>query len=124
MIARLALVFIVLAGCASDGSFAVRKAAKELNAGIVEYESGNYREAEKSLQFAVDDGLFKSDEIRARKYLAFIHCGAARETRCRNEFERILQLDRTFELSVAEAGHPSWGPLFRRLKAQTAMNRK
>jgi len=64
MIARLALVLIVLAGCASDSSFAVRKAAKELNAGIDEYESGNYREAEKSLQSAVDDGLFfKSDEI-------------------------------------------------------------
>lgn len=124
MIARFALALILLAGCATDGSFAVRKAAKDLNAGVVEYENGNYRAAEKSLQLALGEGLFKGDEIRARKYLAFIHCGAAREAKCRNEFQRIIELDRSFELSAAEAGHPSWGPLFRRVKAQNLGNRQ
>jgi Tfp pilus assembly protein PilF len=111
----LSFVFLVTA-CASE-NWAVRQAAKDLNAGIAQYENGNYRAAEKTLRLALEEGLFKSDEIRARKYLAFINCATARESICRGEFERILKLDPKFELTVAEAGHPAWGPVFRRVKA-------
>jgi Tfp pilus assembly protein PilF len=127
MFARLSLVFALFftAGCASKGPLAVGTAQKEMNLGIADYENGNYRDAEKSLQLAVNDGLFfKSDEIRARKYLAFIHCASARETKCRNEFKKILELDPGFELTIAEAGHPSWGPVFRRLKAPASGDRQ
>jgi hypothetical protein len=115
----LLLALLATAGCASNGSLTVTKAQKELTAGVTNYENGNYRDAEKSLQFAVNEGLFfKSDEIRARKYLAFIHCASARETKCRNEFKKILELNPSFELTIAEAGHPAWGPVFRKLKAE------
>ncbi|MGH8727022.1 MAG: TssQ family T6SS-associated lipoprotein [Burkholderiales bacterium] len=125
MFARLApvLAIIIATGCA--GALPTSQARQELNAGLSDYESGKYREAEKSLQFAVNEGLFfKDDEIRARKYLAFIHCASARQTKCRNEFKRILDLDPEFELTIAEAGHPAWGPVFRKLKAQTSGNRE
>ncbi len=117
MNARLALAIVLLLGACASENFAVRKAAKELNAGIIKYENGHYRDAEKSLRLALEEGLFLSDEIVARKYLAFIQCSTSRQAKCRDEFVRILELNPKFELTVAEAGHPAWGPVFRKVKA-------
>ncbi len=123
-----ALVFVViwLAGCSSApvrelglGKYAPRKAERELSAGISSYENGNYQLAAKRLQGALDAGLtFKSDQISAHKYLAFIYCTSERVRQCREEFKKALEIDPNFELSTAEAGHPIWGPVFSGLKAE------
>jgi hypothetical protein len=58
-----------------------------------------------------------SDKVAAHKYLAFMHCAQSREKQCRTEFRKALVLNPEFELTPAESGHPSWGPVFRSLKS-------
>ncbi|MBI2295732.1 MAG: TssQ family T6SS-associated lipoprotein [Betaproteobacteria bacterium] len=70
------------------------------------------------LQSALDAGLGKSDQVKAHKHLAFIHCSSGREPRCRDEFRKALAADPGFDLDPAEAGHPTWGPVFRSVKAR------
>lgn len=118
------LVFIT--GCASStmrnlglDTLAPRKAEQELSSGIKNYENGNYQTAARYMQNALNMGLtFKSDKITAHKYLAFVHCVSEREKQCREEFKKALTLDPNFELTTPEAGHPTWGPIFRGLKAE------
>lgn len=98
---------------------APRKAEQELSTGIKNYENGNYQTASKYMQNALSIGLtFKSDQIAAHKYLAFVYCVSEREKQCKEEFKKALDLDPAFELTTAEAGHPIWGPVFRGLKAE------
>lgn len=119
-------VMALLAGCASEpmrniglDKFSPRKAEQELSAGLRNYEDGNYKTASKSLQNALDAGLtFKSDQVTAHKYLAFIHCASDREKLCRDEFRKALELDPKFELTPAEEGHPVWGPAFRGVQVE------
>ncbi|MDA8255470.1 MAG: TssQ family T6SS-associated lipoprotein [Betaproteobacteria bacterium] len=96
---------------------ALRKAEQDLSSGIRAYEDGDYRNSARLLQNALSEGLFlKSDKVAAHKYLAFIHCAQAREKSCRGEFRKALELDPGFELTPAESGHPSWGPVFKSVK--------
>ena len=126
----ISLIFI--AGCASNtmrdlglDKLAPRKAEQELSTGIKNYENGNYQTASKYMQNALNIGLtFKSDQITAHKYLAFVHCVSEREKLCKEEFKKALELDPAFELTTAEAGHPIWGPIFRGLKAEQAPAKK
>lgn len=98
--------------------FAPRKAEQDLSLGIRAYEDGDYRSSARLLQGALsEDLLLNSDKVAAHKYLAFIHCAQSRERLCREEFRKALALDPKFELSPAEAGHPSWGPVFKSLKS-------
>ncbi len=91
----------------------------ELHAGVREYEDGNYREAQSRLQAALDAGLKnKADQVKAHKYLAFTYCVTGREAKCRDEFRKALEIDPAFDLTVAEAGHPTWGPVFRSVKGR------
>ncbi|MGE5320988.1 MAG: TssQ family T6SS-associated lipoprotein [Hyphomicrobiaceae bacterium] len=97
--------------------FAPRRAEQDLSSGIRAYENGDYRNSVRLLQNALsEDLLLKSDKVQAYKYLAFIHCAESREKLCREDFRQALALDPEFELSPAESGHPSWGPVFRSLK--------
>jgi len=122
---------VALSGCSSAplrevglDKLSPRKAEQELSTGIRSYEDGNYKNAARSLQTALDTGLtFKNDQIAAHKYLAFIHCAQEREKLCRDEFRTALELDPKFELSTAEAGHPVWGPVFRSVKAELPLSR-
>jgi Tfp pilus assembly protein PilF len=117
--AAIALVTLV-AGCAAGGGglFGKGNAEQSLNTGVQQYEDGNYQEAGKNLQAALDAGLSeKSDQVRAHKYLAFIACVSDREKQCRSEFLIALQLDPGFDLKPSEAGHPIWGPVFRSVKS-------
>lgn len=124
------LAALVLAGCAADpvrearntvrnlsNPFGKSQAQRTLEDGILDYEEGQYMSSARKLRVAIDEGLRPSDRITAHKYLAFISCVSNRESQCREEFRRALQLDARFELSPAEAGHPIWGPVFRNLKA-------
>jgi Tfp pilus assembly protein PilF len=89
----------------------------DLANGITQYEDGNYNESARLLQSSLDQGLSgKSDQIKAHKYLAFIHCASGRDARCRDEFRAALKIDPSFELAANEAGHPIWGPVFRSVK--------
>lgn len=94
------------------------KAQKELLSGIARYENGHYTAASRQLRSALAQGLESgSDEARAHKYLAFMHCVSGQKRQCRDEFRKALDADPAFDLTAAEAGHPTWGPLFRKLKA-------
>lgn len=100
---------------------ALRKAEQDLSAGIRAYEDGDYKNSARLLQSALAAGLFMgSDKVAAHKYLAFLHCAQSREKSCRDEFRKALELDPEFELSPAESGHPSWGPVFKTLKSDMA----
>lgn len=97
--------------------FALRKAEKDLSLGIRAYEDGDYRNSTRLLQSALASELFlTSDKVAAHKYLAFMHCAQAREKACRDEFRKALALNPDFQLTPAESGHPSWGPVFKSLK--------
>jgi hypothetical protein len=56
--------------------------------------------------------------VTANKYLAFISCVSGRDRQCRAYFRRALELNPSFELEPAEAGHPTWGPVFRNVKGR------
>jgi Tfp pilus assembly protein PilF len=94
------------------------KGVPDLANGIKQYEDANYSEAARLLQRSLDQGLGSDDQVKAHKYLAFIHCVSGREQRCRDEFRAALKIDPSFELAANEAGHPIWGPAFRSAKAR------
>lgn len=92
---------------------------QDLASGIKRYEDGNYGEASRLLRSSLHKGLSTtSNQVRAHKFLAFIHCVSGRDAQCRNEFRAALKIDPAFELAANEAGHPTWGPVFRSVKAQ------
>jgi Tfp pilus assembly protein PilF len=125
---------LLLAGCQSEpmrafqsdmklaqseivGLFSGHKGEAALAAGLRQYEDGNYAEAAKQLHSAIDQGLSSADRVVAHKHLAFIHCVSGRTGACREEFRKALAIDPGLQLSAAEAGHPTWGPVFRSVKA-------
>lgn len=113
------LAALLLAACSAEpvrGLFQ-SKGEQALSAGLSQYENGDYAAAQKTLQGALEAGLGPSDHVNARKHLAFIHCASGRQAQCREEFRKALEIDPQLELSPAEAGHPSWGPVFRAVKA-------
>lgn len=94
------------------------KGAQELANGIASYENGSYKASARQLQSALTLGLeTPADQAQAYKYLAFMHCVSNRQKQCREAFSKALNADPGFDLTLAEAGHPLWGPVFRKLKA-------
>ena len=90
-----------------------------LKTGIAYYEDGNYAQAQRSLQGALNSGLAsRADQARAYKYLAFIYCVTDRVTQCRQEFSNAIAADPKFTLTAAEAGHPTWGPVYRSVRGR------
>ena len=120
-----ALAALLLSACGSTGTggglFQGGPAEQKLAGGIKDYEDGDYKTSMEDLQKALEMGLSnKNDQVRAHKYLAFIHCISAREKQCRDEFKKALEIDPAFDLKPAEAGHPVWGPVFRSVKGKPA----
>lgn len=99
------------------GASSSSKGQAALNAGLKQYDDGDYQPAAKTLQSAIDQGLSDKDKVNAHKHLAFIHCSNGRTAPCREEFRKALAIDPKMQLTPAEAGHPGWGPIFRSLKA-------
>jgi len=121
----LALVLgALLCGCAGQPTERLTeilhgKGAPALSEGIREFEEGRYAEAARSFNAALERGLSATADLaRAHKYLAFIHCVSNRAALCRQEFLRALEVQPGMELEPSEAGHPTWGPVFRSVKAQ------
>jgi len=118
---------LFLAGCQTEpmrnmqrdfkSLFGGSKGEPALAAGLRQYEDGNYAEASRQLLAAINQGLGWSDRVNAHKHLAFIHCVSGRTTACREEFRKALTIEPDLDLRPAEAGHPTWGPVFRSVKA-------
>lgn len=95
------------------------KAEQMLVDGLVKYEAGEFAESYRLLEAAFKEGLVdKKDQVRALKHAAFCLCLQNRWPQCRAEFIRIYDIDPDFDLTPAEAGHPSWTRTFAGAKAQ------
>ncbi|MEP7303216.1 MAG: TssQ family T6SS-associated lipoprotein [Caldimonas sp.] len=93
-----------------------RPAEKALLDGLKAYDDAQYESAEQQFRQALGLGLASAkDRAEAYKRLAFIHCAAARLAECEAEFRLALQADPAFALDRSEAGHPAWGPVYRKL---------
>jgi tetratricopeptide (TPR) repeat protein len=94
------------------------KAEQALQDGLVKYDSGEYAEAHKLLDSALKQGLKdKADQVKALKHMAFTECLADKWGACRATFVKIYEVDPNFDLTPAEAGHPSWTKTFAQAKA-------
>jgi tetratricopeptide (TPR) repeat protein len=101
------------------------RATEQLVAGIKQYETGDFDNAVKSLTASLEHGMLsKTDQSRARKYLAFAHCVSNREAQCRDEFRKAFEINSDFALSAAEDGHPIWGPVYRNVRTQLIAERE
>lgn len=112
------LALALLAGCAVPWSTDAPggPAARALEAGLRAYDDGQYPEAERHLRSALAAGLDNAaDRATAHKTLAFVYCTSQRLPRCEREFRNARRADPAFALSRAEAGHPLWGPVYRRV---------
>ncbi|MEO9069359.1 MAG: TssQ family T6SS-associated lipoprotein [Caldimonas sp.] len=93
-----------------------RPAEKALLAGLKAYDDAQYEPAEKQFALALATGLASPrDRAEAHKRLAFIHCAAGRLAECEAEFRLAREADPAFMLDKAEAGHPVWGPIYRKV---------
>jgi Tfp pilus assembly protein PilF len=120
-VAALAAVIVLAAGCAPPTAppglmdVAERTAEKALLAGIRAYEDGQYPESERQLGTALQAGLASAkDRAAANKYLAFVYCTSNRMAECEQAFRSARKADPMFALSKSEAGHPLWGPVYKR----------
>ena len=115
-----------LAGCATPpaepppaaglSELLERPAERALLDGMRAYDDGRYGPAESLLRRALDDGLASArDRATAHKLLAFITCTSRRLAACEAEFRAARAADPAFTLNRAEAGHPLWGPVWRRV---------
>ncbi|MGZ5647489.1 MAG: TssQ family T6SS-associated lipoprotein [Usitatibacter sp.] len=95
------------------------KAEQMLADGMVKYDSGDYAAAMTLYAASLKEGLkAKEDQVRAMKYTAFSLCLESKYRDCRGEFVKIYDVDPNFDLSPAEAGHPSWAKTFASAKTQ------
>lgn len=93
-----------------------RPAERALLTGLRAYEDGQYADAERELKKALAAGLVSAkDRANAHKHLAFVYCTSSRVTDCDRAFREALAADPGFVLTRAEAGHPLWGPVYRRV---------
>jgi hypothetical protein len=95
------------------------KSEQMLSDGLVKYDAAEFPPAEKLLEGALKEGLkSKDDQVKAMKYLSFTYCLQGKYKECRAQFIKIYDVDPTFDLSPAEAGHPSWTHTFAAAKTQ------
>lgn len=98
-----------------------RPAERALLAGMRAYEDGSYGAAERELGAALAAGLASPrDRAAAHKLLAFLYCTSQRLAECERAFRQARLDDPAFALSRAEAGHPVWGPVYRRVSGAAA----
>lgn len=94
-----------------------------LNDGIMLYDQGDFNGAIKKLSSSPE--IWSSDkvtQISALKYMAFSYCVTSRQLLCRQQFEKILQLDPAFDLEPGEKMHPLWAPAFDQAKKNSLKN--
>ena len=95
------------------------RAEQTLSDGLVKYDAGDYPAAQRLLEGALKEGLRdKADQVKAMKHIAFTLCLESKFPQCRAAFVKIYDVDAHFDLTPAEAGHPSWTKTFAAAKAQ------
>lgn len=120
---------LLLSGCTivstcDDGGGGIRlfgqdRVEQKLEIGVKEYEEGKYVTATNAFEFVLaTKTASQAQKIRAYKYMAFISCISSHEKSCREYFRSILEINPDFNLSAAEAGHPTWGPIFSNVKSK------
>lgn len=83
--------------------------------GLKAYQAAQYTTAETQFNTALQAGLAApADVATAHKHLAFIYCTSRRETACAKAFKAARAADPSFALIKSEAGHPMWGPVYRK----------
>lgn len=95
---------------------AAAPSASGLKEGIALYNNGDYNGAIRRLGLADVTGGSKATQLEALKYTAFSYCVTSRQTLCRQQFDKALRLDPSFDLEPGEHGHPLWGPAFVKAK--------
>ena len=119
----LAALLAALAGCALEPKPGLtdvmqRPAERALFNGLRAYEDGQYADTERELGRALAAGLTSAkDRAAAHKHLAFVYCASNRISACEAAFRAAFTADPAFALTRAEAGHPVWGPVYRRVAA-------
>jgi Tfp pilus assembly protein PilF len=94
-----------------------RPAERALIEGIRAYDDGQYAQAEAALKRALGAGLSSGrDKATAHKLLAFVACTSERVPECEASFRAARAADPAFALSRSEAGHPLWGPVYKRVQ--------
>lgn len=113
---------LLLAACAQPpGALGLtdllaRPAERALSQGLRAYEDGQYTDAERYFVSALKAGpMAGTDRAAAHKHLAFIYCTSSRVPACEEAFLAARRADAAFVLSRSEAGHPVWGPVYRRV---------
>ena len=92
-----------------------RPGERALFDGMRAYDDGQYPQAEAALRKALAAGLQSArDRANAHKLLAFITCSTDRKAECEASFRAARAADPEFALSRSEAGHPLWGPVYRK----------
>ena len=93
-----------------------RPAERALLSGLRAYDDGQYPEAERQLNDSLRAGLVSAkDRAAAHKHLAFVYCTSRREALCEFSFRAARSAFPAFALTKSEAGHPLWGPVYKRL---------
>ena len=93
-----------------------RPAERALLAGLRAYDDAQYTDAERELSLALAKGLVSAkDRASAYKHLAFVYCASQRTKPCEDAFRAARAADADFVLTRAEAGHPLWGPVYKRV---------
>lgn len=87
-----------------------------LKEGLDAYNNGDYNGAIKKLAAPEIARGSKAIQLSALKYTAFSYCVTSRPVPCRQQFDKALKLDPSFELEAGENGHPLWGPVFAKAK--------
>lgn len=105
-----------VAGHARAELSAPAPAPSGLKEGIAMYNNGDYNGAIRRLGQADVTGGPKATQLEALKYTAFSYCLTSRQTLCRQQFDKALKLDSSFDLEPGEHGHPLWGPVFVKAK--------
>lgn len=92
-------------------------AQSALNEGIGLYDKGDYNGAVRRLAAANEIWTGnKAVQLQALKYMAFSYCVTARQTLCKQQFEKALKINPAFDLAPGEKGHPLWSPVFDQAK--------
>jgi hypothetical protein len=120
-----AALLMLLTACASPPpapgltELVQRPAERALLAGWRAYDDAQYDSGERELKSSLALGLQSPrDQAKAHKLLAFIYCTSQRTADGEAAFRAARVADPSFTLSRAEAGHPLWGPVYRRVAAQ------
>ena len=115
---------LLVAGCAPSPpprtgllDVVARPAEQALLAGLRAYEDAQYIDAETQFSLALKLGLASPrDRAAADKHLAFLYCTSNRMAECEAAFRAARAADPNFSLNKSEAGHPLWGPVYRRVQ--------